>query len=108
MSRAFFTAIENLMRTLTYMSFAARPGNREEWEGPPESDRERCVQALESLRAVWNQPPQELARLDELVTRCLHLYADGELDAGDYAVRDIDEFLSGVRDRAAASKAKPR
>jgi len=108
MSRAFFTAAEQLMRTLVYMSALARRDTREEWQGTPESNRNDCAQALESLRAVWNQDPGDLAKLDEMVSRCLHLYADGELDAGDYAVRDIDEFLSGVRRQAAAAKAKPR
>lgn len=107
MSRAFFTAAEQLMRTLVYMRVLAHPGTREEWEGTPESNRDDCAKAMESLRAVWNQDPDDLAKLDEMVSRCLHLYAQGDVDGGGYAIRDIDEFLSGVR-RQAAAKAKPR
>ena len=108
MSRAFFNAAAKFLQVLVGMSGRAHLNAREDWMGTPDTDRERCTQAMESLRAIWNQDPQDLAKLDALVTRCLQLYAQGELDAGDYAVRDIDEFLSGVRDRAAATKTKPR
>lgn len=107
MSRAFFAAAEKLMQTLVGMSVRARQETREDWEGTPESDRERCTQALESLRAVWNQDAGDLAKLDEMVSRCLQFYAQGDVDGGGYAIRDIDEFLSGVR-RRAADRAKPR
>jgi hypothetical protein len=108
MSRAFFAAVEELMEALVYMSVMARQDTRDEWQGTPESNRDDCAQALESLRSVWNQDPGDMAKLDEMVSRCLQLYAQNDVDGGGLAIRDIDEFLSGVRRQAAAAKTKPR
>jgi len=101
MSRSFFDAVRKFLEVLVGMSGRVHLENREDWMGTPESDRERCIRALDAVRSVWDQEPQDLAKLEEMVTRCLAQYAQGELDAGDYAVRDIDEFLSGVKEKAA-------
>jgi hypothetical protein len=61
---------------------------------------------LDVLSAAWTQGPQDLVKLRLLTQRCLELYAQGETDAGAFAVRDIDEFLFGIRERASAAKPK--
>jgi hypothetical protein len=99
--REFLEAVREFMEILVGgVSFRAHLAEREDWMGTPESDRERCLQALDAVRAAWNQSPQDLARLQEMTLRSLRHYELGEIDAGDCGVRDIDEFISGVRERA--------
>lgn len=106
MSRKFFDTLRRFEETLIGMSGRSSMVVREDWMGTPDTDRQRCVVALDALASAWDQSPQDLVTLRQMASRCLELYATGELDAGDFAVRDIDEFLSGVRDRAVAGKLK--
>jgi hypothetical protein len=106
MSRKFFDALRRFEETHIGMSGRSSMVVREEWMGTPETDQQRCTAALETLASVWNQAPQDLVTLRQMTSRCLDIYVTGELNAGDFAVRDIDEFLSGVRDSAAAVKLK--
>lgn len=106
MSRKFFDALRRFQEVLTWMSANTTLARREDWMGTPETDRQRCVANLDALAYAWTQAPQDLMTLRQMTSRCLELYATGELDAGHFAVRDIDEFLSGVRDRAVAAKSK--
>jgi hypothetical protein len=106
MSRKFFDFLRKFEGTLSGMSANTYMEQREEWMGPPERDRQRCAEALENLASVWDQPPQDLETLKQMTARCIDLYALGENDAGHFAVKDIDEFLSGVRDRAVEAKLK--
>lgn len=106
MSIKFFDSLRRFEEALIGMSGRASLVAREDWMGTPETDRERCADALTALTAAWNQDPQDLSTLQKMTVQCLEFYVKGELDAGDFAVRDIDEFLSSVRDKAAEAKSR--
>lgn len=105
MSRSFFELMRKFEETLTGMSIRAM-FPREDEMSTAESDRERCANSLDVLGAAWTQDPQDLVNLRQLTARCLKLYAQGEVDRGAFAVKDIDEFLFSVRERASADRAK--
>lgn len=100
-NRKLLEAVRKFMEFLVGgVSFRAHLAEREDWMGTPDSDRERCLQALDDVWAAWNQAPQDLAQLREMTLRCLKHYELGDNDAGDFGVRDIDEFIARVRERA--------
>jgi hypothetical protein len=103
MSRKFFEALRRYEELLTYMSGMAHATKREAWQGGPEAERARCARALDELTVAWDiDQRQELAALQQLNQRCLDQYAQGELDAGDFTVKDIEELVAKLRDKLAA------
>jgi hypothetical protein len=99
MSRKFFDTLRRYEEVLIYMSGMAHVTKREAWQGGPESDRARCARALDEVTNVWSIGyEQQLARLQQLNQRCLDQYAQGDLEAGDFTVKDIQELLAKLRD----------
>jgi hypothetical protein len=107
MSRKFFDVLRRYEEMLTYMSGMARATQREAWQGGPERERMRCARALDELATAWTYEQQDLMTLQQLNQRCLEQYEQGELDAGDFTVRDIQEFLAQLRERVIASTTRP-
>lgn len=81
------------------MSALAGKTDREAWMGTPKDDRDACLKELSSLAGAWMSSPDDLLKLKRLAKDCIDNYAEGELDAGDFAVKDIVEFLYEVRDQ---------
>lgn len=100
MNKKLSQALRQFEERLIYMSGMASAHKREPWQGSPEDERQRVREAFELLRVQWDQPACDLERLQALSEQCLQLYESGRNDAGDFAVRDIDQFLSELRDRA--------
>lgn len=101
MNKKFSQALRQFEEQLIYMSAMAQATSRERWQGSPEDERKSVRVSFEALRSVWDQPAADFVKLQSLLEHCLQLYEAGHHDAGDFAVRDIDELLSGLRDRAA-------
>lgn len=101
MNKKFSQALRQFEERLIYMSGMASATQREPWQGSPDDERRRVREAFDVLRRLWDQPAVDLDKLQNLFEHCLQLYESGRNDAGDFAVRDIDELLSGVRERAA-------
>lgn len=105
MSRSFLEFMRKFEETLSGMrANALLP--QETWIGTPEEYRERCAKALDVLSAAWTQDSRDLVKLQQLVKRALEFYAQGEVDAGTFAAKEVDEFLFGVRQRASAARTK--
>jgi hypothetical protein len=103
MNRSFLELMRKFEENLSGMGANALLP-QETWIGTPEEYRERCAKALDVLAAAWTQDSQDLVKLQQLTKRCLALFAQGEVDAGLFMVKDIDDFLFGVRQRASAGR----
>lgn len=103
MKRKFLDAMHRFEEALALMSGWARRSQREEWMGTPESDRLRCAASFEALGASWFASQQDLETLRVIVDRCLAHYAGGLLHEGELDVKEIDAFLSGLRDKVSGS-----
>ena len=79
------------------MSGMAHVTKREAWQDGPEAERTRCARALDDLAAAWDKEHPYLVTLQQLNQRCLEQYEQGELDAGDFTVRAIQECLANLR-----------
>jgi len=97
--KSFSEAQYKFLQTLIGMSGGTRLIDREDWMGTPAWERERCVEAMGPMRTHWPFGVEDLARLEDMLTCCLRHYEDGQLDAGDYLVRDIEELLYLVRQK---------
>lgn len=107
MSRKFLETLRRYEEMLTYMSGMAHAKKREAWQGEPESERARCARSLEELAVAWViGREEELVMLQQLNRRCLDQYARGDLDAGDFTVRDIQELVAKLRETMTAESAR--
>lgn len=106
MKRSYLEIMRRFEEALIAMSTFAHRTTREEWMGTPKDDRDICLSALADLAVAWTQSPDDLLKLRKLTIECVDQYAKGELDAGDFAAKDIVEFLYDVRERAKKPAAK--
>jgi hypothetical protein len=106
--RSFHQRMRAFEDALIAMSALAQRSTREEWMGTPKDDRDICLKALADLTEGWTESPDDLMKLQKLSEGCVEHYEKGDFDAGDFAVKDIVEFLYNVRERAKKSITKKR
>lgn len=92
----FISALEAFEGAVIWMS-TMEHASMEPGDPPPEDRRKWCLKKFDLLRQTWNRPPNEFARLEELVGVCISAYQEERLDDGDYAVKDIQEIIWNIR-----------
>lgn len=96
--KAFRKGLENFEGAMLLMQVRERRRTGLAFYDPtPEELREDCLKEFEALRLVWNKDPLQFERLEVLLASCLQAYIAGELDKGDFIVKDMHEIIWNAR-----------